>query len=117
MFCRAWLHREPEPAADCLGDVSKGDALLTHCMIRLLGRSTFKRKAEEPRGTFNVHRRPAGGAVADLGGHASFTRDVHQHGDEAVLLANAMDRRRQPHGRCVHPAVRQHAGRFFGRRG
>ena len=72
-------------AADRLGDLTDGHALVGDCVEGRARRRVFQRAAEQARGVEAVHGRPAVGAVADVAGDALVAGDADDRRHEAVV--------------------------------
>ena len=96
-------HRQVQVLADDLGDVAERHALVADRVQPGARGRGLQGQPEQARGIEPVHRGPAVGPVAHVGGQALGAGDADQGRDEAVI-ALAVHRRRQAHGRDAYAA-------------
>src|ERR1039458_4455490 len=85
-----------EMRGEDLGDLADRHALVADRVQHRPGRSELEREAEQTRGGVAVDRRPAVGAVADVGRGAFLARVADRGWDEPVV-AVAVSGRWEPH--------------------
>ncbi len=113
LFGRNGPGRHAQLFADGLGDLPERDPLVGHRVERAALRAVLQREPVDARRVEPVHRGPQVLAVADVGGDPFLPREARQHRHEAVLLAHAMHRARQPHPGGAHSLVRDGRGRLL----
>ena len=111
---RHGARRDPHRAADRLGDLPGGDALLGHGVQHRRGGGGLHREAHQAGRVEAVDGGPAARSVVDVGRDAGAPREVDQGGDEATV-ARSVHRGGEPHHRRPDPAPGQRHGGLGGR--
>lgn len=101
LFLRHGGDRHAKPAADDFSDRLERYAFVGDRVIGTVRGTLFDRQPIKPGSIEPMHAGPAVLAVADIGCDALFSRDGDQARDKTVI-ACAMGRRGQTHGRSPH---------------
>lgn len=100
--------------ADVFGDLLCGDPFVIHGVVVWLLGAFLQCQTEGESRVEAMDGGPAVGSVTDVGGNAFFAGGGDEPGNETVVVAFAMDRRREAHGGYFYTAGGQGCGGFFG---
>ncbi len=107
------FHRQPQATTDRLGNVLERHSLVGDGVVDGLRHALLQRQPIDPCGVQPMHARPAVDAVPEIGRNARLPGQANQDRNESVV-AEAMDRGCQAHGRAAHTTLDQRPGRRFG---